>query len=1536
MRKFIKWVGVVLLTPVVLFLILFVLLYIPPIQNFLVGKATTYASVKTGMKIGIERISLSFPLNLVVKGVEVVSRQDTLLSVDRLQINIQLLPLLRREVEVDGIELRKAKVNSMELIKGMTIRGTLGEFYIESHGVDLGTEEAIINKAFLKDTHLNLCLNDTAKTPRDSASAPVLWKFALQKLNLQNVSFALQMPVDSLSLLAEVNNASLKNGHVDLEKEAYRLGSLEVKNAMVRYDSGNGQVRKGFDPSHIVLRDMQIALDSLKYQGRVMGAVIQKLSMRERSGLEVVSLKGKVYSDGTSITVPHLTLETQHSNVELVAMMDWSVVKKINNGGLSVNLAADIGKQDVLLFAGDLPDEFERAYPLRPLIIRTRAKGNIQRLNLEELKCELPGAFVFSATGFAEYLLDSLRRSGKVDFGMETKKLDFVLAMMSSLQRKRFAIPQGILLRGNGIMNASRYETGITLTEKSGKLLLTGMYDNDSKSYEADLVIDNLQLHHFMPEDSLYALTASVNAKGRGFDFFSPRTTMQAGVAIHDFQYGHYGFSGIRLDASLSKSVASVSFESTNPLLNVQANLEAWLSKRNIRANLDVNALSLDWYGLHLVKEPFKSSLRFSLEAETNLRDMYKLEGNLKDLCLISPKKTYKPKDLYFSASTNIDSTKADIRAGDMDIVLQAQGPLDRLIKESARFSAQLMEQIKNKKIDQSQLKKLLPASCLRISVGKDNPLSSYLAMSGIGFNDFLFDMDTSPENGMNGKAYVYSLHTDSLQLDTIQLSIRQDTTEIKLFAGITNTPGNKQFVFTATAEGAIYENSGELLLKYLNGKGETGVLLGIRAVLEEDGIGFHLFPEQPTVVFRPFTLNKNNYIFLRNDKHMAADIQLFDKNGTGLRIYSLEDTVALQDIALELRQVDLEEVMEVVPYMPDIRGMLTAEAHYIQTESSLQVAADVKVDGLTYEKEVIGDVTLGGVYLPGEKNAHYLDAYLNHNGTEVMTMGGVYHTVGNGSLDADMKLEHFPLNIANAFIPENYAELSGDMDGELKIEGELKSPKINGKFKLDSASVFIAQAGARFRFDEEPIRIESNKLIFDDFDIYTQGKNPFAINGNIDFSDFSRMTADLKLDAVDYELLNAPRTKESLVYGKVFVDFNSTVRGPLNALVMRGNITLQGNTDITYVLKDSPLTVQNRLGDLVTFVNFNDTTQQAKEDMPTLSLGGLDMLMTIRIDPAVKLKVDLSADRESRVELEGGGDLSLQYTPQGDLMLSGRYTLVSGLLKYALSFISKTFTIQNGSYVDWTGNVMNPTLNITALERVRASVAQDNQSPRTVNFDVSIAIKNQLQDLSLVFNLDAPEDGAVQNQLSAVGAEERGKLAVAMLATGMYLGTGNSSGSGLNMGNAMNAFLQQQIASLAGSALSKVDITLGVETNDGSGTDGSGKQTDVSFRFARKFWNNRLSVIIGGKISTGENVQNSAQSFIDNVALEWRLDNTGTRYIKLFHDINYESILEGEITETGIGVVLRRKMSKLGQLFIFRKPKSNLKANEYGGSKTK
>jgi hypothetical protein len=148
-------------------------------------------------------------------------------------------------------------------------------------------------------------------------------------------------------------------------------------------------------------------------------------------------------------------------------------------------------------------------------------------------------------------------------------------------------------------------------------------------------------------------------------------------------------------------------------------------------------------------------------------------------------------------------------------------------------------------------------------------------------------------------------------------------------------------------------------------------------------------------------------------------------------------------------------------------------------------------------------------------------------------------------------------------------------------------------------------------------------------------------------------------------------------------------------------------------------------------------------------------------------------------------------------------------------------------------------------------------------------------------------------------------------------------------MGTALNSFLQSEINNIAGTALSSVDISFGMDTYDQTPGSSGGQRTDYSFRFSKRFYNDRIRIVLGGRISTGENVSNGEQTFIDDITVEYRLDRTGTRYVKLFHDKNYQSLLEGEITETGAGIVLRRKMRFMRDLFNFKKTKTTVVEEE-------
>ena len=125
---------------------------------------------------------------------------------------------------------------------------------------------------------------------------------------------------------------------------------------------------------------------------------------------------------------------------------------------------------------------------------------------------------------------------------------------------------------------------------------------------------------------------------------------------------------------------------------------------------------------------------------------------------------------------------------------------------------------------------------------------------------------------------------------------------------------------------------------------------------------------------------------------------------------------------------------------------------------------------------------------------------------------------------------------MVNPFIPDNMAALSGVLEGNMTIKGSSKAPEMNGYIEMDSTSMFVTAVGTSFRVDDKKIVVKENKILFDKYHIHAAGKNPFVIDGTIDFNNPSRMMADLKLNADNMQLLDVKRNKESMVDRKSVV----------------------------------------------------------------------------------------------------------------------------------------------------------------------------------------------------------------------------------------------------------------------------------------------------------------------------------------------------------------------------------------------------------------
>ena len=132
-------------------------------------------------------------------------------------------------------------------------------------------------------------------------------------------------------------------------------------------------------------------------------------------------------------------------------------------------------------------------------------------------------------------------------------------------------------------------------------------------------------------------------------------------------------------------------------------------------------------------------------------------------------------------------------------------------------------------------------------------------------------------------------------------------------------------------------------------------------------------------------------------------------------------------------------------------------------------------------------------------------------------------------------------------------------------------------------------------------------------------------------------------------------------------------------------------------------------------------------------------------------------------------------------------------------------------------------------------------------------------------------------------------------------------------------SFLESQINSWAAKNIRGVDLTFGIDQYDRMRDGASSTETSYSYQVSKSLFNNRFKIQVGGNYSTDASAdENLSQNLISDISIEYILKQTETlnMSVKLFRHTGYESILEGEITETGVGFVMKRKLMNLFHLF--------------------
>ena len=108
---------------------------------------------------------------------------------------------------------------------------------------------------------------------------------------------------------------------------------------------------------------------------------------------------------------------------------------------------------------------------------------------------------------------------------------------------------------------------------------------------------------------------------------------------------------------------------------------------------------------------------------------------------------------------------------------------------------------------------------------------------------------------------------------------------------------------------------------------------------------------------------------------------------------------------------------------------------------------------------------------------------------------------------------------------------------------------------------------------------------------------SPLNIEGVVNFERLNDIGVNLDISGENFQPINIKENRSSIIYGSVFTDVNTRIRGSLNDLRITGGISLLSGTNATYVMQSNSSLSSTDYSDMVSFISFADTAAVDKEN---------------------------------------------------------------------------------------------------------------------------------------------------------------------------------------------------------------------------------------------------------------------------------------------------------------------------------------------------
>jgi len=522
LKKVIRWIGMLLLTLVLIFILAWAALQFSAVQTKVVQRVTMELSKALNTKVSIGKVNINFFKTVVLQDIYIEDqRQDTLLFARELDATIRVLSLFDSKIQLSQVALQNATVN-----------------------LSRPREDSSFNFNLLLDAFSS----SEPKVKKETTSTA--WEFGIGNVLLREVRFKMEDEFGGINVAAKVGDFSTNLEVMDLKNQRLEFDQLLLKESTVRIIQSNNNKSQitedqelnnkttkvsfpytGWDllandlkiadsdisfqqkntvektgilnPKDIGLENIQLEIQDFIWEKDKLNALLKNIAIQEKSGFQIKDFGLNLALTPKQISLENLTIKTPNSYLKNTTNLQFNEFSDLANNLDNITFTIDfsqtkIGSEDLEYLVstiGEIP--FLDLSTNLSVQLNGKIAGNLNQFFAESLEAEVENAMLLKVNGTVQNILNI----EQLKFNLNLEELSTSYDKANSISRN-VKLPEGLKSFGTfnlngkmeGMLNDLKVDELVLTTDANSGFDVTGTVKGLLKLEDLtmDLVIKNL------------------------------------------------------------------------------------------------------------------------------------------------------------------------------------------------------------------------------------------------------------------------------------------------------------------------------------------------------------------------------------------------------------------------------------------------------------------------------------------------------------------------------------------------------------------------------------------------------------------------------------------------------------------------------------------------------------------------------------------------------------------------------------------------------------------------------------------------------------------------------------------------------------------------------------------------------------------------------------------------------------------------------------------------------------------------------------